>query len=96
MLDKIILPCYNKVYQEERRKSMEKTIIYTMETIDPLGFNYFYGVAFKDVATIKEEVKKLSSIIDDVKFNYEDDEELTVFWNDGTTTEYIIQEKELI
>lgn len=75
---------------------MEKVIIYTMETIDPFGFNYFYGVAFKDAATIKEEVKKLSSIIKDVKFNYEDDEELTVFWNDGTTTEYIIQEKELI
>lgn len=75
---------------------MEKVIIYTMETIDPFAFNYFYAVAFRDVATIKEEVKKLSSIIDDVKFNYEDDEELTVFWVDGTATEYIIQEKELI
>lgn len=75
---------------------MEKTMIYTLEPVDAFTFNYFYGVAFKDITTIKEEVKKLSSIIEDVDFNYEDDEELTVHWNDGTTTEYIIQEKELI
>lgn len=75
---------------------MEKTIIYLLEPVHLFTFNYFHGVAFIDITTIKEEVKKLSLMIKDVKFNYEDDEVLTVFWYDGTSTDYYIQEKELI
>jgi len=71
---------------------MEKVMIYTLEPVDAFTFNYFYGVA----TTMREKVKNLSSIIEDVKFNYEDDEELTVYWADGTSTDYFIQEKELI
>lgn len=75
---------------------MEKTMIYTLEPVDAFTFNYFYGVAVKDITTMREKVKNLSSIIEDVKFNYEYDEELTVYWADGTSTDYSIQEKELI
>ena len=75
---------------------MEKIMIYTLEPVNAFTFNYFYGVAFKDITTMRENVKKLSSIIEDVRFNYEYDEELTVYWTDGTSTDYSIQEKELI
>lgn len=75
---------------------MEKVIIYTLEPTDSFTFNYFYGVAFKDITTVKEEIKKISSIIKDVNFNHECDETLTVYWIDGTSTKYFIQEKELI
>lgn len=75
---------------------MKKTMIYTLESVNSFTFNYFYSVAFKDITTIKEEIKKISSIIEDVNFNHECDETLTVYWTDGTSTEYFIQEKELI
>lgn len=75
---------------------MEKVIIYTLEPADSFTFNYFYGVAFKDITAVKEEIKKISSIIKDVNFNHECDETLTVYWTDETNTKYFIQEKELI
>lgn len=75
---------------------MEKTMIYILEPVDSFTFNYFHGVAFKDITAIREEVKKLSLAIEDVSFNHKDDEELTVHWTDGTRTNYFVQEKELI